>query len=398
MKASSLFSPKAFYSGELNFDSSIVIFSPQWRLQLDTFSLSCAFDFPDIVFTNPLIGFDVLLLWQLGLIALEHVEHQDLANLRLVLQPLGIQPSLYGDQFQCLFSSTKNFDFSIYSENSRVGKDLSILASEVLQELDSIPVFKALLYLRSLAHILPLVEPLLELNSINRLSFLSKYAFCRTSRFQAISEQLFSTALPSTSDLIPKCVDNVSPSLRRGETASLSQVQDLVRAVFRKTRRGLIPLTPPIPTYYRSTPSPGAFASCEAFILHGLPDSPSSLLFYDSLADSFVDCLLDTAPCLHSLARLAHLEAILNCQSDEWVSTVIVFASDLWTLEYKYGPGAFSLASFEVGVLAEAVHQRLPQHQLAGCLCGSMQIWPLLALAFQERKLLPMLGYSIVQI
>jgi hypothetical protein len=398
MNESFHFSPKSFSSGQFCIDSSSLILSPCWRLQIDSISFDCAFNFPDIVFVDPLIGFDVLMLWQFGFIALDIVNAEGFGNYFVTLQPLGLQSNLYGDQFRWLGSSSDALDFSVYSDSAclRGTPFFSILG--MLRDLEKSPIFKALLRLRSLAMIQPLVAPLLDLSPINRVSFLSKYAFCRSSFFQGVSERSLLTALSSPTDPDLKFIRNVSPTLRRGQSVHLKPVQDLVRAVFRKTKKGLIPLNPPISTFHRSTPSPGAFASCEAFILHGLPNTPSSLLFYDSLSDSFVDCLLDSSAYLQSLARHAHREATLNCQSESWISTIVVIASDLWTLERKYGPGAFSLASFEVGVLAEAVHHRLPQHQLAGCLCGSMQIWPLLTLAYQKRKLLPMLGYSLVRL
>ena len=398
MKGFSHFSPKSFSSGQFSIDSSLLILAPYWRLQIDSISFDCAFNFPDIVFADPLIGFDVLLLWQLGFIALEIIDTEGFGNSFLTLQPLGLQSNLYGDQFRWLGSSSHSLDFSVYSKAACLGDTPLFSILGMLQDLEETAIFKALLRLRSLALIQPLVAPLLELSPINRVSYLSKYAFCRSSHFQGVSEKSLLAVLSSAPDSDLKFVNNVSPTLRRGQSVQLKQVQDLVRAVFRKTRRGLIPLNPPIPTFHRSTPSPGAFASCEAFILHGLPNTPSSLLFYDSLTDSFVDCLLDSSAYLQSLARHAHREAILNCQTDSWVSTIVIIASDLWTLERKYGPGAFSLASFEVGVLAEALHHRLPQHHLAGCLCGSMQIWALLTLAYQKHKLLPMLGYSVVQL
>lgn len=392
------FYPKYFFSSRCDLGSSVLVVNDQFRLQLDNGSLDCALninlsDPPDAV-----ACFDVLLLWQFGFLMLERQGHSLLSNGAISIYPFGFQPGPFPEEAIHVASFLNPLEFSLRVPSGCCEPSLNIRLAELADEVIGSSILHRLHVLRSHPSVQHFVAPLLDLNPFNRLSYLAKYAFCRSPSFNTVTERLLEASLAPSSDHESKGVTNVSPTSRQGAPASLRDAQDLVRLVFRKVARGIIPLIPPVSTFRRATPSPGGLATCEAFLLHGFPETNSSLLYYDSESDFFVDCCSDATPVLQKLARHVHRESMLNCQSDDWAGTVLILSSDLWTLERKYGTGAFSLACLEVGIIAEAVHNQLSSFQLAGCLCGSLQAWPLLALAHPERRLLPMMGYSLMQL
>ena len=382
------FSVKKFFTDSFEIGDSLLLLTSQWRLHIHPQALASVFSLNIDLHYESIFTFERLLLWQFCFVGYEFVNNTSDSIFYLFLHPFGYQPDLIDEGFFFVCSYSGIVDFSIYSCSSVTGSELDI--PKILNQIHCDPVVARMFSDSSSS----LVSSLLKLSSTNRLAFLTKYLFCRAPEFREIVEK------PTSTQFFSPNLVNPSPSLRSGPVALLSSAMELVRYVFKKSNRGVIAVDPPISTFHRRTPSPGGLTSCEVFILHASTNvSPTQLYFYDSLLDTFELCLgQHSAESLDSFSSFAFRDSALNYSGGIDFGTLIILASDLWILERKYGSGAFSLACLEAGVVSESIHSNLSSMGLGGCMCGSMQIWPLLAFANPSRTLLPLLGYALFQL
>ena len=366
-----------------------VVIADQWRLRLQNQTLMLASQANAYAGWDPVVGFEVLLLCQQRALQLSAVDTGSDLTWQIDLQPLGhlrtpangeLQATLHQDGAE---SATP---LPICLRGSPLGSGSLTDNAYLLQRLKDVPLVQALVTVLNDPRSRPLIEPLLKLSEANRAALLNKYCFRRSAETLGVAE--ISCPRP------PSVVVNPSPTVRSGKAVPIEVLRQLVAQVFRKTQRGTLATEPPTPLFQAAYPTPGGLASAEALFITTTGDDSVKLWHYSSVCDQLIE-LTQAHPLMQGLAWQALDEARINYASQTLPSALVLVMADLWKLQFKYGTGAFGLACIEAGVVVGALHQRLSEHRLGGCLCGGVQAWPLSALSGLKKPLVPLIAYAL---
>jgi len=366
-----------------------VVIADHWRLRLQDQTLMLAAQANTVDDWDPVVRYEVLLLCQQRALHLSAVDTASDLTRHIDLQPWGqLRPPINGE-VQTTLSQTgsdspTSLPICLRHTQPTIGSPTDIAL--LLQELQNVPLVQALFTVLDDPRCRPLIQPLSELSEPNRAALFSKYCFRRSSETVGVEE--VSCSLTSS------VVVNPSPTIRSGKAVSIEVLRQLILQVFRKNQRGSLATDPPITLFQATYPTPGGLASVDALLITTTGAESVRLWHYNSVCDELVE-LTQMHPLLTRLAWQALDEARLNYASQTLPSAVVLVMADLWTLQLKYGSGAFGLACLEAGIVVGALHQRLPEHRLGGCLCGGVQSWPLSALSGLKKPLAPLIAYAL---
>jgi hypothetical protein len=370
-------------------DHGSVVIGEQSRLRLQTQTLMCAAQPLTYADWDPVVAFELLLLCQHSLLRLLAFDPASNHRWQIELLPLGhLRPVTKGVWETTLNQGTcdSKAELPICVRSATPGFDGAVDASFLLEELIGVPLVQALFAVLHDPRCQSLINPLLALNDANRTALLNHYSFRRSPETFGVAEE---SCLQSDDSVV-----NPSPTVRAGRPVTVDVLRPLMAQVFRKSQRGSLATDPPMPTFQAAYPTPGALASTDALLITTTGPSSVRLWRYNSISDDLDDLTL-SHPALPDLAWQALDEARLNYASHIAPSALLLVMADLWKLQRKYRSGAFGLACLEAGVAVGTLQRRLPDHHLGGCLCGSIQAWPLCAFAGPRQPLIPLIGFAL---